>query len=39
VLAQGPRTPDLGGKASATDIGQAIATLVSAEREPAAIRG
>jgi len=30
VLAQGPRTPDLGGKASTTDLGKAIAALVAA---------
>jgi tartrate dehydrogenase/decarboxylase/D-malate dehydrogenase len=29
VLAQGPRTPDLGGRASTADIGQAIAALVA----------
>jgi tartrate dehydrogenase/decarboxylase/D-malate dehydrogenase len=29
VLAQGPRTPDLGGKASTTDLGAAIAALVA----------
>lgn len=28
VLAQGPRTPDLGGKASTTEMGQAIAALI-----------
>jgi len=28
VLAQGPRTPDLGGSASTTDMGQAIAALI-----------
>ena len=30
VLAQGPRTPDLGGKASTTEMGQAIAALIVA---------
>jgi tartrate dehydrogenase/decarboxylase/D-malate dehydrogenase len=30
VLAQGPRTPDLGGKASTSDLGKAIAALVAA---------
>jgi tartrate dehydrogenase/decarboxylase / D-malate dehydrogenase len=29
VLAHGPRTPDLGGGASTTDVGKAIAALVS----------
>ncbi|HTN49756.1 MAG TPA: tartrate dehydrogenase [Burkholderiaceae bacterium] len=29
VLANGPRTPDLGGKASTTDLGRAIAALVT----------
>jgi tartrate dehydrogenase/decarboxylase / D-malate dehydrogenase len=29
VLAQGPRTPDLGGKASTRDLGDAITTLVA----------
>ena len=29
VLAQGPRTPDLGGQASTTEMGQAIAALVA----------
>ncbi len=28
VLAQGPRTPDLGGKASTTEVGKAVAGLV-----------
>ena len=28
VLREGPRTPDLGGQASTTDIGKAIAQLV-----------
>ena len=28
VLAQGPRTPDLGGKASTTEVGQAVAELI-----------
>ncbi|MGB3069597.1 MAG: tartrate dehydrogenase [Ottowia sp.] len=28
VLAHGPRTPDLGGKASTTEIGEAVATLI-----------
>ncbi len=28
VLAEGPRTPDMGGKATTTDVGKAIATLV-----------
>ena len=28
VLAEGPRTRDLGGKASTTDIGKAIAALI-----------
>jgi tartrate dehydrogenase/decarboxylase / D-malate dehydrogenase len=28
VLLDGPRTPDLGGKASTTDIGKAIAAAV-----------
>jgi tartrate dehydrogenase/decarboxylase/D-malate dehydrogenase len=36
VLAKGPHTADLGGKASTTDVGKAIAALVAAEREPAA---
>ena len=30
VLVQGPHTPDLGGKASTTDLGQAISKLVQA---------
>jgi tartrate dehydrogenase/decarboxylase/D-malate dehydrogenase len=30
VLVRGPRTPDLGGSASTTDIGEAIAALVAA---------
>ena len=30
VLAQGPRTPDLGGTASTTDMGAAIAALIAA---------
>ena len=30
VLAEGPRTPDLGGKATTTDIGKAIASVVEA---------
>jgi tartrate dehydrogenase/decarboxylase/D-malate dehydrogenase len=30
VLAQGPRTADLGGKASTTDLGKAITALVAA---------
>ena len=30
VLAQGPRTPDLGGKASTTEMGEAIAALIAA---------
>lgn len=30
VLAQGPRTPDLGGTASTTEMGQAIAALMTA---------
>ena len=30
VLAQGPRTPDLGGKASTTEMGQTIAALIVA---------
>ena len=30
VLAQGPRTPDLGGGASTTEVGEAIARLVGA---------
>jgi tartrate dehydrogenase/decarboxylase / D-malate dehydrogenase len=29
VLVQGPRTPDLGGKASTTSMGEAIAALIS----------
>jgi tartrate dehydrogenase/decarboxylase/D-malate dehydrogenase len=29
VLAQGPRTPDLGGKASTRDLGDAILKLVA----------
>ena len=29
VLAQGPRTPDLGGSASTSDLGRAIAELVA----------
>ena len=28
VLAEGPRTPDLGGKATSTDLGRAIASIV-----------
>jgi tartrate dehydrogenase/decarboxylase/D-malate dehydrogenase len=32
VLAQGPRTGDLGGKASTTEMGKAIATLVEPAR-------
>ncbi len=32
VLAQGPRTADLGGKASTTEMGKAIATLVGSAR-------
>ena len=31
VLAEGPRTPDLGGNASTGDLGRAVASLVSAE--------
>ncbi|RJG17862.1 tartrate dehydrogenase [Massilia cavernae] len=31
VLAQGPRTPDLGGAASTTDLGKAIAALVASD--------
>jgi tartrate dehydrogenase/decarboxylase/D-malate dehydrogenase len=30
VLAEGPRTPDLGGKATTTDLGRAIASVVEA---------
>jgi len=30
VLAQGPRTPDLGGSASTTEMGQAISDLIAA---------
>lgn len=30
VLAEGPRTPDLGGSATTTDVGQAIAKIVAA---------
>ena len=29
VLAQGPRTPDLGGRASTTELGQAVAALLA----------
>ena len=29
VLAQGPRTPDLGGSASTSDLGRAITELVA----------
>src|SRR5690606_32010269 len=29
VLAEGPRTPDMGGKASTRDVGEAVAKLVS----------
>jgi tartrate dehydrogenase/decarboxylase/D-malate dehydrogenase len=29
VLARGPRTPDLGGQASTTEMGQAVAVLIS----------
>jgi tartrate dehydrogenase/decarboxylase / D-malate dehydrogenase len=32
VLSQGPRTADLGGKASTTEMGKAIATLVGSAR-------
>jgi len=32
VLAQGPRTADLGGKASTTEMGKAIATLLGSAR-------
>jgi tartrate dehydrogenase/decarboxylase/D-malate dehydrogenase len=28
VLAQGPKTPDLGGTASTTDVGKAIAAAI-----------
>jgi tartrate dehydrogenase/decarboxylase/D-malate dehydrogenase len=28
VLLDGPRTPDLGGKASTEDVGKAVASLV-----------
>ena len=28
VLAKGPRTPDLGGKASTTEMGEALAALI-----------
>ena len=28
VLAEGPRTPDMGGKASTTDVGKAIASVI-----------
>ena len=30
VLAQGPRTPDLGGKANTTEMGQAVTALIAA---------
>jgi isocitrate/isopropylmalate dehydrogenase len=29
VLAEGPRTPDLGGRASTADVGRAIASAIS----------
>ena len=29
VLAHGPRTPDLGGAASTSDVGRAIAALIA----------
>ena len=29
VLAEGPRTPDMGGKASTSDMGKAIAEVVT----------
>lgn len=32
VLAEGPRTPDMGGKASTTDVGKAIAEVIAATR-------
>jgi len=32
VLAQGPRTADLGGEASTAEMGKAIATLVGSAR-------
>ncbi len=32
VLAEGPRTPDMGGKASTTDVGKAIADVIAATR-------
>ena len=31
VMAEGPRTPDMGGKASTTDVGRAVAEAVSAK--------
>ena len=31
VLAEGPRTPDMGGNASTTDVGKAIASIVASE--------
>jgi len=37
VLAQGPRTPDLGGGASTTEVGEAIARLVRAGAESGAL--
>jgi tartrate dehydrogenase/decarboxylase/D-malate dehydrogenase len=30
VLANGPRTPDLGGNASTSDLGRAVAALITA---------
>ena len=32
VLASGPRTPDLGGTASTTEMGEAIAARIARER-------
>ena len=34
VLAEGPRTPDMGGKASTVDVGKAIAALVASAARP-----
>jgi tartrate dehydrogenase/decarboxylase/D-malate dehydrogenase len=30
VLAEGPRTPDMGGKATTQDVGRAIAEVIAA---------
>ncbi|MFC3626883.1 tartrate dehydrogenase [Vogesella amnigena] len=31
VLAEGPRTPDMGGKATTVDVGKAVASVISSE--------